>query len=113
MKKMFVYILKCSADSFYIGVTNNLEMRFVLHVNGINKNCYTFSRQPLEIVFYELFNDASFPIRFEKKLKGWTRAKKIALISSNWERLKELSVCKNQSNYLNLTGNTSTPLCVT
>jgi putative endonuclease len=52
MKTMYVYILKCSDDSFYTGVTNDLEMRFEQHVQGINRNCYTFSRRPLEIVFY-------------------------------------------------------------
>jgi putative endonuclease len=113
MKTMYVYILKCSDDSFYTGVTNDLEMRFEQHVQGINRNCYTFSRRPLEIVFYEFFNDPSSAISFEKKLKGWTKAKKLALINSNWDKLKELSSCKNDTNSQNLIADTSTPLSVT
>ncbi|HLC82511.1 MAG TPA: GIY-YIG nuclease family protein [Bacteroidia bacterium] len=103
MKTMYVYILKCSDDSFYIGVTNDLEMRFEQHIQGINRNCYTFSRRPLEIVFYELFNDPLSAIAFEKKLKGWSKVKKQALVEKNWDRLKVLSICKNDSHSKNAT----------
>ncbi|MGZ4053719.1 MAG: GIY-YIG nuclease family protein [Bacteroidia bacterium] len=96
---MYVYILKCSDDSYYVGVTNNLEMRFEQHVQGVIKNCYTYKRRPLEIVFYEIFNGPISPIAFEKKLKGWSKAKKTALINNNWSRLKELSECKNETNF--------------
>ena len=101
MKTMYVYILKCSDDSFYIGVTNNLEIRFEQHKQGLDRNCYTFSRRPLEIAYFELFNNPTSAIAFEKKLKGWTKAKKLALINSNWDKLKELSVCKNETHYKN------------
>lgn len=113
MKTMYVYILKCSDDSFYVGVTNDLGMRFEQHNQGVNKNCYTFFRRPLEVVFYEFFNDPLSAIAFEKKLKGWSRAKKTALINGNWDKLKELSICKNDSSSENFAGNTSTPLSVT
>ncbi len=82
-----------------MGVTNDLEMRFEQHQQGINRNCYTYLRRPLEIAYYELFNDPKSAIAFEKKLKGWSKAKKQSLINSNWDKLKDLFVCRNETNY--------------
>ncbi|MFL5765551.1 MAG: GIY-YIG nuclease family protein [Bacteroidia bacterium] len=47
MKNMCVYILLRSDETYYTGVTNNLEVRFLQHQEGINKDCYTYSRRPL------------------------------------------------------------------
>jgi len=98
MKVMYVYILKCSDGSYYTGVTNNLERRFQEHEQGIYKTCYTFTRRPLEIVFYEKFNSPAKAISFEKQIKGWRREKKEALINNDFERLKEISKSKKKSN---------------
>jgi putative endonuclease len=97
---MSVYILLCADNSFYTGVTNNLEARLEQHYSGINKNCYTFTRRPLQLVFYEIFPSAESAIAFEKKVKGWSRAKKIAIIEGRWLDLKKLSECKNESNHV-------------
>ena len=110
---MYVYILQCSDNSLYVGVTNNLEMRFEQHVQGINVNCYTYLRRPLKIVYHELFNSPQLAIAFEKKLKKWTRAKKLALINNDWENLKKLSACNNETNHKNAIAYTSTPLSET
>jgi putative endonuclease len=91
MKTMYVYILECSDKSYYIGVSNNAEKRFLEHSTGINRNCYTFTRRPLKLVFSQIFSDPDSAIAFEKKIKGWTRAKKKALIEDKWESLPELS----------------------
>ena len=91
MKTMYVYIIRCSDKTYYVGVTNNLELRFDQHQDGINPNCYTFSRRPLQLVFYELFNTPENAIRFEKKIKKWSKLKKEALISANFNLLPELS----------------------
>jgi len=56
----------------------------------------------LEIVFYELFNDPLSAIAFEKKLKGWSKKKKQALINSDWAKLKDLAICKNHSHFKNV-----------
>ena len=113
MKTMYVYILLCSDDSYYTGVTNNLEKRFEQHKQGIDKLCYTYKRRPLTIVFYEIFNSPIKAIEFEKKLKGWTRAKKKALIEGRWDDLKEFAECKNETNFKNAHARTSTSLSVT
>jgi putative endonuclease len=98
MKTMYVYVLLCSDNSYYTGVTNNLELRFEQHKQGVEKACYPYKRRPLKIVFYELFDGPLKAIAFEKKIKGWSRAKKKALIENNWISLKDLSECKNITN---------------
>jgi putative endonuclease len=95
MKTMYVYILECSDKSYYIGVTNNLERRFEEHEKDLNRNCYTYLRRPLKIVFYEMFNDPNLAITFEKKIKGWSRKKKEALIKKEFHLLPELSKSKS------------------
>ena len=91
MKKYFVYILKCSDNSFYTGITNNIEKRINEHQSGINSKCYTHSRRPVKLVFYEEFQNPNEAISKEKQIKGWSRKKKQALINNDFEELKRLS----------------------
>ncbi len=93
MKDYFVYILKCSDDSYYTGVTNNLEKRINEHQAGIIKG-YTSSRLPIKLVFSERFSDVNQAIQLEKQLKGWSRKKKEALINGNFDLLVRLSNSK-------------------
>ena len=86
-----VYILECSDGSFYVGVTNDIEQRVFEHQNGTNIKSYTFPRRPVKLVFTEHFADPSDAISFEKQIKGWRRAKKIALINQKWDQLPDLS----------------------
>lgn len=81
----------CNDQSYYIGVTNNLDLRLKQHNQEINRNCYTYTRLPVKLVYHEIFDNPSSAIAFEKKLKGWTRRKKEALINNNFELLKILS----------------------
>ena len=104
MKKYFVYILSCSDNSFYTGITNDLERRFGEHQTGIDPKCYTYSRRPLKLVFNQDFADVREAISFEKQVKGWSRKKKIALIKNNWESLRELAKCKNETSHKNHRG---------
>ncbi|MFY8185291.1 MAG: GIY-YIG nuclease family protein [Bacteroidia bacterium] len=94
-RHLFVYILKCADDSYYIGVTNNLERRFEEHVTGFIESCYTFSRRPLELVYQNEFQNPNDAIAFEKQIKKCSRAKKEALIAGDIDKLKELSKSKN------------------
>ncbi|MCX7874884.1 MAG: GIY-YIG nuclease family protein [Melioribacteraceae bacterium] len=90
MKNYFLYILKCSDESYYTGITNNLEKRIVEHNRGIYKG-YTSSRLPVKLVYSRAFNDINEAIRSEKQIKNWSRAKKEALIKGDFELLKTLS----------------------
>ncbi|WBV61603.1 GIY-YIG nuclease family protein [Chryseobacterium camelliae] len=85
MKQYFVYILKCSDNSYYTGITNNLEVRLAQHQSGKYPESYTHKRRPVELVFFCEFNDVLQAIAFEKQVKGWSRKKKEAIINDNWE----------------------------
>jgi putative endonuclease len=87
-------MLECSDNTVYTGVTNNLERRFTEHENGINTGCHTYKRRPLKLIFHEKFTDVKSAISFEKKLKGWSRKKKKALINQDWDLLQKLSMNK-------------------
>ncbi|MDP5121057.1 MAG: GIY-YIG nuclease family protein [Spirosomaceae bacterium] len=91
MKNYVVYILKCSDNSFYTGVTSNLEKRVLEHQSGKHPTSYTFKRRPIELVYFETFQDMSQAIHYEKQIKGWSRAKKQALIEGNWDKVVELA----------------------
>ena len=90
MKDYFVYIVKCSDESYYTGVTSNLEQRIKEHNYGIFKG-YTSKRLPVTLVFSNRFSDVREAIRAEKQIKGWSRAKKEALIEGDFEKLVKLS----------------------
>lgn len=92
---MCVYILRCSDGTFYTGVTNNLKIRFSQHQEGLHETSYTFSRRPLELVYYLGFQNALEAIAYEKKLKRWGAKKKEALINGDFEALKAHSKKKN------------------
>ena len=93
----YVYIIKCSDNSYYVGVTNNLQKRINEHNDGIDSMSYTFSRRPVKLVFNQEFLDVNYAIIFEKKLKGWSRAKKEALINNRFEDLPLLSKNRKDS----------------
>jgi len=84
MHLYYVYILQCFDDSYYTGITNDLNRRISEHKNGLNSKCYTFKRRPLELQFSQEFNDVLQAIYYEKQIKGWTRAKKQALINGDF-----------------------------
>jgi putative endonuclease len=86
-----VYILECSDGSYYIGVTNDLDRRLWQHETGFDIGCYTYSKRPVKMKYYETTNDIKQAIQREKQLKGWSRKKKQALFKEDWDELKKLS----------------------
>ena len=90
-KIIYLYILKCSDDSLYVGVTNNIDRRLIEHNEGVNPDSYIHSRRPVEIVFHEIFTDFNLAFEWETKIKKWSRAKKQALINGDFELLKTLA----------------------
>lgn len=101
MKTYYVYILKCSDSLTYTGITNNISRRFEEHQKGLNKNCFTYKRRPLKLIFQQEFNDVEQAIYFEKKIKNWSANKKFALAKGEFDLLQILSECRNatHSNY--------------
>jgi putative endonuclease len=99
MKNMYVYILECSDDTLYVGVTNNVGRRFIEHFSGIHEDSYTFKRRPVKLVFCKHFNSPTEAIDYEKQLKNWSKAKKLALINNDFNSLHELAACKNETSH--------------
>jgi putative endonuclease len=97
----FVYILLCNDKSYYTGVTNDIERRMFEHESGENKNCYTYKRRPLKLVFQENFEDVNQAIAFEKQIKGWRREKKEAVIKGDWHLLPDLARTAKENNQTN------------
>lgn len=91
MKISFVYIIECSDNSFYVGVTNDIFRRFSEHENGIDTKSYTFNRRPLKLVFYTSFTDLNIAIEREKQIKKWSKNKKKALINGEFSQLPNLA----------------------
>ena len=101
MKLYYVYLLECSDNLIYTGITNNVARRLEEHNRGLNKNSFTFKRRPVRLIFYQEFNDASQAIFFEKKIKRWSAGKKRALAKNDEILLKLLAECKNNSHHRN------------
>jgi len=95
MKSYFVYILLCSDNLTYTGITNNIARRIEEHEKGLNKDCFTFKRRPLKLIFKQEFNDVEQAIYFEKKIKKWSKQKKLALAKNEFDILQILSECRN------------------
>ncbi len=107
--RYFVYILKCDDDSYYTGVTNDLDRRVYEHQSGHNPQSYTHTRRPIELVFHTEFGQVDDAIAFEKQVKGWSRKKKEAIINENWAALKPLAECLNKTSHKNFNPNSSQP----
>jgi predicted GIY-YIG superfamily endonuclease len=88
----WVYILRCSDGSYYTGVTSNLERRLDEHYHG--KIGYTSKRRPFAYLWSDEFAHIDDAIAFEKQVKGWSRAKKEALMRGDWAEIQRLARAK-------------------
>lgn len=87
----FVYILRFSDNTLYIGQTNDLGDRLKEHSDRTSKAAkFTKDHGKFHLVYREEFATRLEAMRREKQLKRWTRAKKEALISGDLKLLKEL-----------------------
>ena len=86
----FAYLLRCNDGSYYAGHTDDLEFRFAQHQAGALGG-YTAKRLPVALAWSDSFMTRDDAFWVEQKLKGWSRAKKEALIAGNWESIKILA----------------------
>lgn len=86
----YVYILRTSNNNLYIGQTSNLEQRLVEHKQTKGAKFLKDNGKSFEVVYTETYPTQLEVMRREKQLKGWTRAKKEALIAGNASLLKKL-----------------------
>lgn len=74
----FCYLLQCADDTFYCGITNDLDKRLVVHNAGEGAK-YTRGRTPVRLAFQESCEDKSAALKREIQIKRLTRQAKIAL----------------------------------
>jgi len=79
-KPWFVYIAECKDKTLYTGIAIDVERRIHEH-NTTNKCRYTRFRKPLKLVYKEICLDHITASRREMEIKGFSRGKKIELIS--------------------------------
>jgi len=86
----WVYILLCSDGSYYTGSHRGPDVakRVAEHQDGFGGD-YTRRRRPVQLVWSQEFRWIIDAIAFERQAKGWSRAKKEALIRGEWDMLKE------------------------
>ena len=84
----YVYILECEDGSLYTGVTTDLERRLKEH--HAKTTHYTGYNPPRRIAHTEQFSTKTEAIEREAQIKGWTRRKKLALITGAYQELRRL-----------------------
>ncbi len=89
--KGYMYILLCSDGSYYIGSTNNLELRLQQYQNGEGAN-HIKKRLPVKLIYYEEYERIDLAFYREKQVQGWSRKKKEALMNGTPELLPELAI---------------------
>ena len=86
----YMYILKCCDDTYYTGSTWSLEKRLEKHNAGDGSN-YTSKRLPVELEYYECFDEIGEAFKREKQVQNWSRKKKQALMAGNHHQLEDLA----------------------
>ena len=86
----YVYILECSDGSYYTGSTNDISRRVWEHEQGFSRTAYTFKRRPVKLVWAEEIETYHEALIHEHEIKGWSRAKKQALIRQDWNAIHEI-----------------------
>ncbi|OYX63569.1 MAG: hypothetical protein B7Y88_12375 [Sphingomonadales bacterium 32-64-17] len=84
------YLLRCNDGSYYAGHTDDLELRMAQHSTGALGG-YTAKRLPVQLVWSDSFPTRDEAFAVERQIKGWSRAKKEALIARDWERVSSLA----------------------
>lgn len=91
--KGWLYILQCADNSYYVGSTNNLDLRLAEHAAGEGSH-YTRKRLPCELIFAQEFPSEHDAFLRERQVKGWSRVKKEALIRGDFDALVVLAKSK-------------------
>jgi putative endonuclease len=84
------YILVCGDGTYYVGSTRDLDLRMEQHHSGLG-SAYTGKRMPVRLVWYRETDRIDDAYALEKKIQGWSRAKRQALIEGRFDDLPALS----------------------
>ena len=88
--QFWTYLLRCADGSYYVGHTDDLDLRLAKHQDGTFGG-YTSTRRPIALVYSEGFDCRDDAFHRERQIKGWSRAKKEALAREDWEELRRLA----------------------
>jgi tRNA/rRNA methyltransferase len=86
----YAYLLRCADGHYYAGHTDDLDSRIAQHQAGAVPG-YTQKRRPVQLIWADRFPDRDSAFAAERQIKGWSRAKKEALVRGDWETLRELA----------------------
>ncbi len=92
----WAYMLHCRGGLFYTGHTDNLERRIADHQNGLICG-FTSQRRPVELVWSQEFPTRLEALEAERRIKGWSRKKKMALIRGDWDEISSLAKSKDSA----------------
>ncbi len=90
----WAYMLHCRGGAFYTGHADNLPRRIAQHESGSIEG-FTADRLPVLLVWSQEFSTRFEALEAERRIKGWSRAKKMALIRGDWDRISALAKGKD------------------
>jgi putative endonuclease len=97
MQGASIYILRCADGRYYTGITRRpVDERVSEHAQGLIKGCYTESRLPVALVFSEYYERVDEAVAAERRIKGWSRAKKEAMMRGDFVALSALAKRKRK-----------------
>jgi len=82
MSNWQVYIIHCSDDSYYTGISTDVQRRFEQHRNGKGARFF-YGRAPVEVVYTESCENRSIALQREAQIKGFSRKQKMRLFCSS------------------------------
>jgi predicted GIY-YIG superfamily endonuclease len=85
-----LYILLCADGTLYVGHTDDMITRMQQHDLGQGSR-YTATRRPLKLLHSQEFESRYEALEMERKLKGWSRAKKFAYMRGDWVAVHQLA----------------------
>ena len=89
----WIYMLHCNGGRLYVGQTDDLERRIAQHETGAIPG-FTRNYLPVKLVWCQEFATRNEAKAAEKRIKGWSRAKKLALIRGDWDMISRLAKSK-------------------
>lgn len=90
----FVYIVQCADESYYSGVTNNMERRLWEHNNNGDNTDYNHLRGNVELRYCECYHDVKQATDWEKQINEWPSKKKESLFKNDWDEVIRLTQFK-------------------
>ena len=86
----WTYLLLCADGSYYVGHTDDLDRRVAAHASGEHGG-YTSRRRPVRLAWGQEFASREEAFAAEFRIKGWSRAKKEALVRGDWAEIRRLA----------------------